>query len=185
MTTGALATRFGRSSHLVELIAELERAAQRLREHASDLTDEHREALQADAAVASMQLDGSSIISPPADAEGLAGRSSELATGAAPRRRQGTWLDAMATQLEEASDEVIVAREYLGVRAAIRSDDLSDVLLTAPIETCRELHRRLTAGLLEAQHAGQPRVTSQAVHDASVGRIIYFPSEPAQIPAHL
>ncbi|MDX1657625.1 MAG: Fic family protein [Nitriliruptorales bacterium] len=170
--------RFGRSTHLVDLIAAVERLAERLREQ-PDPDQDVAERLREEAALASLRLDGSQIEQVPTATPAAS------ATGQTPKPRQGTWLDAMAERLDEADDEEIMAREYQGVRAAMAADDLADELLTAPIDTCAELHRRLTTGLLAEEHAGRPRVSEQAVQDASVGRIIYFPTEPADIPSHL
>jgi fido (protein-threonine AMPylation protein) len=98
--------------------------------------------------------------------------------------RPGTWLDALgfATDLR---DELIQAHEVLGVVAASGADDLTEGLLTDPLPALAELHGRLTAGLVAAGSAGVPRRTDQAVHDASIGRVIYVPSDPSAIPEDL
>lgn len=182
MTSGNWQVRFGRSPHLVDLIAEVERLAERVRDRRPAVEPEAVERLRADAAVASLRLDGSRIEEPPSE---LRDTDSPRAPAPAQQRRTGTWLDAMAARLDDASDEQITNREFLGVLAALASDDLCDQLSARPLETWAELHRRLTAGLLPVDQAGQPRVTDQAVHDASIGRIIYFPADPAEIPSRL
>lgn len=174
---------FSRSPHLVELIAEVERLAERLRDHAPARTAADTLAgLRSDAAVATLRLDGARIDAAP---EPATIPDVPPPNVNAPERRRGTWLDAMAHTLDEVADDAITALEYRGVSAALAADDLADALLATPLDTLAELHARLTAGLLDATYAGRPRETEQAVHDASVGRIIYFPSEPHDIPTRM
>lgn len=179
----ATAWRFTRSAHLVELIAEVERLAERVRdrEHSPDDVSVIA-ALQEEAALASLRLDGSRLDAPPT---GPHPSRRTAPTTKVPERRQGTWLDAMAHELASASDHEIAALEYHGVRDALDADELAESLLATPLDALAELHRRLTVGLLDAEHAGRPRRSEQAVHDASVGRIIYFPADPAAIPTRL
>lgn len=172
--------RFTRSPHLVELIAETERLAQAVVDAAGDGAD-LREQRLADAAVATLRLDGSPLTSPP----DLSAAPDLDAPVREHRIREGTWLDAMRSGtdalVDEDADAEIQALEYLGVQAALASDDLVESLLTGPSETLAELHRRSTRGLLDDEHAGTPRRSEQAVHDGANGRIIYYPSEPKDI----
>jgi hypothetical protein len=48
-----------------------------------------------------------------------------------------------------------------------------------------ELHDRLTRGLVAPDRAGAPRTTEQAVHDGSVGRLLYATTAPAAIAGEL
>lgn len=180
-TTGT--PRFTRTPHLVDLIAESERLAQ-LVAGAPDHERLREPRLEA-AAVASLRLDGSPLTAPP-DLRHAPDPDAPIAE-TAPRR--GTWFDAMRSgtdvDLEDDALAEVQALEYLGVRAALESDDLLELVLTEPLEALTTLHRRLTRGLLEEDRAGAPRQSEQAVHDASVGRIIYFPSEPHAIPREI
>jgi Fic family protein len=172
---------FTRSPHLVELVAEAERLAAVL----DAATGPARDALAArradEAALATLRLDGAQLeVLPtttdlPDDVDGFVRPTED---------RPGTWLDAMATG-REVPDEAVQALETAGVRAALGSVDLEERLLTAPTEALIELHRRLTRGLVDPDAAGVPRRTDQAVHDARIGRILYFPTEPAAIPREL
>jgi hypothetical protein len=47
----------------------------------------------------------------------------------------------------------------------------------------RALHARLTAGLVAPERTGMLRRGPRVVHDASVGRIIHFPTEPQHLAA--
>jgi hypothetical protein len=176
--------RFTRTPHLVDLIAEAERLAQLVTDAPG--RDQLREPQLQAAAVATLRLDGSPLTAAPDVQPSAApdGRAAE-STGAGP----GTWIDAMRSGTDADIDDEgmaeVHALEYLGARAGLESDDLAAALLTEPLEALAELHRRLTRGLVDEEAAGTPRRTEQAVHDASVGRIIYFPVEPAQVPREL
>lgn len=104
------------------------------------------------------------------------------AAGTGSSRGGGTWLDVLARDPDAASAQA-TALEYLGVVAGLESDDLADQLLVAPHPAVAELHRRVTRGLLEPDRQGSWRRSEQAVHDASVGRVIYYPVAPAAITA--
>ncbi len=180
--TGLTATgvpRFTRTPHLVDLVAETERLAQ-LVAGAADASRLREDRLAA-AAVSTLQLDGSPISGTP-DLDAAPDLDAPVPEAEV---RQGTWLDAMRagtdTDLADESVAEVQALEYLGVRAGLESDDLVDALLADPQRSLATLHRRVTRGLLDDAHAGRPRTTEQAVHDSSVGRIIFFPSDPADI----
>lgn len=149
-----------RTPHLVALIAEAEQLASRL---ATATPGGEHAALWEEAAVASCQLDGSSI------------------PGAV------SWEGTLrsASTLEDAPDEQIWGTEVAGVLDAIGADDLGERLFTAPVDALADLHRRLTAGLVGQADAGRPRQTEQAVHDGSVGRILWFTPDPAAVPGQL
>lgn len=171
---------FTRTPHLVALVAEAERLAATIAAASPDasVVDD----LHAEAALASLRLDGSRLTEVPDLAlarQVLAGRESEGASGV----RRGTWLDVLRTG--EVEDEELAAVEYLAVRSGIDADDLAEPLLHGTQEALAELHRRLTTGLLPPAAAGVPRVSDQAVHDASVGRVVYFTAEPREIPKRL
>jgi hypothetical protein len=175
--------RFTRTPHLVELVAETERLAQAVAGAPADARRELRHERLDATTVATLRLDGSPVTAPPeAPREVMA----DPGTVEADDVRRGTWLDAMRSgtdaDVDEDADREIQALEFLGARVGLASDDLADALLTDPVETLSVLHRRLTRGLLDDDHAGRPRRSEQAVHDASVGRIIYFPTEPDRIP---
>jgi Fic family protein len=181
--------RFSRSPHLVDLVAETERLAGLIRAAAPADRTRLAEKRRDEAVVATLRLDGSTLEVIPSP-QALA-RAEEAARTPAPAEddtagdtRSGTWLDAM-NALEEAPDEELHALEVLGARAALGSDDLADDLLSDPEDALRELHVRLTRGLVAPHRAGATRITDQAVHDASVGRILYFTSSPEVVPSEL
>jgi fido (protein-threonine AMPylation protein) len=179
--------RFTRSPHLVDLVAETERLAGLVR--AADRPARARLAgdRRDEATVATLRLDGSTLTAvPPPATLAEAGGTPGASTGAPSRSgsRTGTWLDAMDA-LEDAPDEELHALEVLAARAGLAADDLADALLSGPEAALRELHARLTGGLVAPERAGAPRTTGQAVHDASVGRILYFASSPEVIPSEL
>lgn len=170
---------FGRTPHLVELVAEAERLVGRLRTASEAERIRLASSRTDDAIVATLRLDGSPIERLP-DLE--AAPAADRATPGEPRA--GTWLDAMGN-LAEAPDEQIQALECLGARAGLGSDDLGEALLTDATTSLAELHRRLTLGLIDPARAGRPRNSDQAVHDASVGRILFFATDPGAVEAEL
>jgi len=177
--------RYTRTPHLVGLVAEAERLATLVAGASRGDRDRVGDGLRQRAALATLRLDGSPIERPPA----LDGANpvpvaevGEVAEVAASGHR-GTWFDAMG--VGGRADEAVLALEFLGATAALASDDLADRLLAAPQETLAELHRRLVQGLVDEAQAGSPRRSGQAVHDASVGRIIYFATDPADVPTRL
>ncbi len=203
---------FSRSSHLVNLVAEAERlAALLLRVLPPEPTKWDAKALEAggvaartratgargagpdeeveriaeellsDAAVASLRLDGSPIDCTP-DVEAL------LKLGAwSPQRSSQhharSWLEIF--DRGHVADEEVIAAEYLGMRAGLGATDLGRELQVAPQQALAELHRRLTRELLDPAHAGRLRQSRLAVQDARIGRILFVPVDPEQIPARL
>lgn len=176
--------RFAHSPLLVESIAEVERLAAAI----ASADDDARAALRAerrDATIrATLSLDGAPLADIP-DVEVARATVGELTPAdPPPSDRTGGWLDAMRA-LDDPSDTQVRALEVLGAAAAAASDDLADTILHDPYPTLRELHRRTTRGLVAAERAGEPRTTEQAVHDASIGRILFFTTAPADIPGEL
>lgn len=173
---------FTRTPHLVGLVAEAEQLAAML-----EATDPGtaRAALWSAAALATLRLDGSTIPAAPTHAQVRQALHAPPATttGADP----GGWHRTMrsALDLEDAADETLWAREFQGVVEALSADDLAERLLRAPVDALADLHRRLTLGLVGPEHAGRPRTTEQAVHDAAVGRVLYFATDPAEVPGEL
>ncbi|WP_052664088.1 Fic family protein [Nitriliruptor alkaliphilus] len=183
---------FTASPYLLELIADTERLAARC--VAADPSRRAAEAARRrdGTALASLRLDGSPIeAAPTADAVTTARTTVDAATLEDPRR--GTWFDAMRAfdgvdpddPEAVAHDASVHALEFDGVAAANDADDLADALLTDPVPTLAELHRRLTLHLVAPDRAGRLREVEQAVHDASVGRIMYFTADPAVLADEL
>lgn len=173
---------FTRTPHLVGLVAEAEQLAAML-----EATDPGaaRAALWSAAALATLRMDGSTIPDAPTHEQVEAALHAPAGTtsGADP----GGWHRTMrsALDLEDAADEVVWAREFQGVVDALSADDVAEALLRRPVDALADLHRRLTRGLVDPDWAGRPRTTEQAVHDASVGRILYFAPTPAEVPGDL
>jgi hypothetical protein len=171
---------YERSAHLVDLVGQAERLAALL----PATTDP--DALDL-AALASVRLDGSRLESIPTSEqlERQPTRVDDLDSVDREPDDEHTslWVDPLG--YVHRSDEHVMAMEFLGVRTSLESDDLAPLLLTDPVPALAELHRRLTRGLVDSSHAGEPRVTEQVVHDASVGRILYYPAAPAQIQGRL
>jgi Fic family protein len=82
-------------------------------------------------------------------------------------------------------DPRIRTLEIHGAAAGLDADDLAAALRAEPIVALRELHGRLTRGLVAPERAGRIRVSEQAVHDASTGRILYFTTDPRRVGADL
>lgn len=180
---------FTRSTHLVELIAEVERLAAVV----AAVPDAHRAAvadeLAGEAARATLALDGADAALLPelATARDHVAALAPRQPGAPARTvaaRRGTWLDTLRV-LEDPADDDVRALEVVGVHAANASDDLVDGLATDPQPALGELHRRLTRGLVDDARAGRARTSELAVHDASTGRVLFFPVEPHLVPGEL
>ena len=184
MTRPSGGPRFTRSPLLVDLVAETERLAAAITNVPASERHELAPLRREEAARASLALDGADPLALP---DLPTARETVLEEHPAPPRevdRRGTWLDAMGV-LERPSDRHLMALEVLGVAAADASEELAPGLLRDPVPTLAELHRRVTRGLVAEDHAGTPRRSDQAVHDASTGRVIFFPVEPPRIPAEL
>lgn len=177
------APRFSRTPHLVALVAETERLAALVDGAPEAAFETVRLELLAEAAVATLQLDGSPIQAPPAEVVAAV----ELpGPPVPPADQRGTWIDALRVDgLEEAPDEAIVAREFGNALVGLGSDDLVELILRDPVSALGTLHGRLTDGLVAEEHAGVLRRSEQTVQDSSVGRILYFTAPPAQIASRL
>ncbi len=75
--------------------------------------------------------------------------------------------------------------EVRGALDALTATEVTRALHSDPLDVLRDLHVRLTRGLVAPERAGRPRELAQAVHDASVGRILYFTADPEQVDAGL
>ena len=182
--TGDRPPAFSRSTHLVDLVAEVERLAAVLA--GVDAATRRRVAAGGadDVVRATLALDGATVTELPDAQEAAAALEAAAPVAPDPTDRRSTWLDVFRV-LEDPSDRQVRALEVLGVRAADASDDLAEPLLSDPQPTLAELHRRLTRGLVTDARAGAPRSIEQAVHDGSTGRIIFFTPDPPAVPREL
>jgi fido (protein-threonine AMPylation protein) len=182
---------FGRSPHLVTLIAEVERLATRLATADPQVRHDLRAVQALDGARASLTLDGAraaAALDPAvatarvqqAGTVGDAGASAGIEV-AASRRARATWLDTLGV-LDDPEEDLVAALELLGVLAADDSDDLATRILTDAATVLPELHRRLTRGLVTAERAGALRQVEQAVHDGATGRIVFRTTPPTELP---
>lgn len=181
------------SDHLELLVDEVDRLARVLDDvlRGSDPSAvAARRAVETDATVeATLRLDGALRTTAAGDTE-----------------RAGTWLDALgdaATAARsgpddgsrggpDAVDEAELGRlaelERVGAAAAIASEDLADAFGRASSDSAgfgmalATLHGRLTTGLVAPDRVGRLRRGPRVVHDASVGRVLYFPTDPELLP---
>jgi len=112
-------------------------------------------------------------------------RDERTAEGRADAERHGTWLDALGAPGD--GDPVELARlrdlEQAGARAALASTDLATAFAGDHADPSGlgmalvTLHGRLTAGLVAPDRTGMLRRGPRVVHDASVGRVLFFPTE--------
>jgi hypothetical protein len=168
------------SAHLDVLVDELDRMVALLARTVGTADDAVVAARRAEedaaSADASLRLDG-----------GL--RSAEDGSGI---ERPGTWLDALGGTVGDAVDvatlERMAALERAGVAAGIAATELADAFGRASADAgglgtaLAVLHGRITAGLVADERAGRLRRGARVVHDASVGRVLFFPTDPALLP---
>jgi hypothetical protein len=182
------------SPHLRDLLADTDRLVQRCAAAADAPRDELATERRDEAALASLRLDGSPIEAVPSPDTVAAARDRVRRLGVSDEGpRTGTWFDAMRTfegtdpDDPEAAvhDASLQALEFAGVVLATTSDDLVPALVETPVVALTELHRRLTEHLVAPERAGSLRLVEQAVHDASVGRIVYFTEPPERLAAEL
>lgn len=174
--------RFGRTPHLVELLAEVSGLAELLRATEPDVA--LRTAIRDRALLATLQLDGSPLTALPSEERLATLGLPSVDDQPVPPTHTTSWytsFDAMT----EVPDERLLDLEARGVLAAFAADDLVPGLRDDPVATLAELHARLTVGLVAPDRAGVPREVDQAVHDATVGRILYHTADPADVPAAL
>ena len=162
------------SEHLTLLVDELDRATARLRSTIAIADPAAVAARRADedavTAEATLRLDG-----------GL--RASEDGG----TERAGTWLDALGGDdgVDEATLVQLSAREHAGVTAGVAATDLADAFGRANADAgglgtaLAMLHARLTVGLVAPERAGMLRRGPRVVHDASVGKVLFFPTDAA------
>ncbi len=178
----------GGSTHLDVLVSEVDRLATLLRDVAR-----HRDPAELSArrhiedsssAAATLLLDGALRASDDGGTE-----------------RPGTWLDALGrtvaeadsdavdiTAVDQAELERLAELERSGAEAGITADDLNGAFGQASADpsglgtALGVLHGRITTGLVSAERAGRLRRGPRVVHDASVGRVLYFPTDPALLP---
>lgn len=174
--------RFERSPHLVALIAETERLAAAVAAADAGARATLAPGTAAAATLASLRLDGSDLPEPPSAVAITTARAVGGVTEQNPDRH-ATWFEAMriGDDLDPEHTRQLHVLEYAGVRDALAADDLAEGLVTDPVPTLAELHGRLTVGLVAPERAGRLRELDQAVHDASVGRILFFTVDPAAI----
>lgn len=192
---------YDRTPHLTALMTAVDRLVDRL-DGVKVLPEDVCERLHQQAALATLRLDGSPIERVPETGPGTGTAVSPAPSDAGPGepatpsstssddRRQsgttGTWLDALGSPTDDRNnDERLLAAEYRGARAGLAADDLAERLHREPLDALARLHSRMTAGLVTGEEAGRPRTSRQAVHDASIGRVVYFAEEPANIPSRL
>ena len=167
------------SAHLTLMLAEVAELSGTLRAVASTLDDARLVALRADAdaaaVAATLRLDGA---------------DPELGVGA---ERSGTWADALAPvvgdeDLDEADLAALAERERAGAAAGFAADDLAEAFGAASADpnglgaALAALHGRLVAGLVAPERVGMLRQGPRVVQDASVGRVLFFPTDPALLP---
>lgn len=179
----------GGSTHLDVLVAEVDQLVALLHDAAGRLTPAElaarRRIEDTDSATATLLLDGA--LRATGDGDGGV-------------ERAGTWLDALGATVSEADTaetidtidaaelERLSTLEHSGATAGIAADDLSAAFGQASADpsglgtALGVLHARITTGLVSAERAGQLRRGPRVVHDASVGRVLYFPTDPAQLP---
>lgn len=189
------------SAHLELMLDELDELATRTRAEAQQLADTDAAALAVLVAAerertvaATLALDGALTAG--------ASNSEVSAVDGSDAERIGTWLDALGGTVRRATgadsadgsargdavDEAEVARlrdlEHQGVHAALDATDLADGLSAEGQDaaglggTIIALHARLTGGLVRGERAGALRRGPRVVHDASIGRIMFFPTDP-------
>ena len=175
------------SAHLSILVNEVDTLAVRLHRAVTDAQPAavaaRRDEEDVASAEASLRLDG-----------GLRGTADGTGT-----ERAGTWLDALGgvatsddadgtPELDPAELERMAEHERAGVAAGIASVDLADAFGRASADAgglgtaLAVLHGRITAGLVTEERAGRLRRGPRVVHDASVGRVLFFPTDPALLP---
>jgi hypothetical protein len=180
------------SFHLDLLVGEIDRLVMLLHEVLAHTTPEEiaarRHLEDAATAEATLRLDGAL-----------------RATTDGGGERAGTWLDALGDDAsrfggadgDPASDRTdddplgtaelgrLAALERAGVDAGVAADDLADAFGNASSDAAglgmalATLHGRMTAGLVAPDRVGRLRRGPRVVHDASVGRVLYFPTDPS------
>lgn len=171
------------SAHLDDLLAEINGCVASLAAAPAQDRRELAAARGSAAVIATLNLDGSPLSE--ADLAVLPTPTLETSDGSGSSGGAGGgWFDALRTDVEM-PDVELQAREVAGVRAALRADDLAPRLVADPGPALAELHRRLTEGLTLPERAGAARLSDQAVHDGSTGRVVFFTPAPSAVPDQL
>jgi len=192
------------SAHLDVLLVELDVLATRTRDALEHLAQTDPAALATLRAAERHQTVAATLALDGALTAGVTHGEGSAADGAAgDAERIGTWLDALGGTVQRATgaegdlsggtvDDAEVARlrdlEHRGVHAALDATELTQGLAAEGQDaaglggTIIALHARLTAGLVSGDRIGALRRGPRVVHDASVGRIIFFPTDPDLLP---
>ncbi len=181
------------SPHLRDLLGDAERLVERCAAAPATARRDLAATRRAEADLASLRLDGSPVEAVPDPTVIADARATAEVVAEAEPTRSGTWFDAMRSfdgpdpddPEAAAHDAAVMALEFDGVARAAASDELGLALLRDPIPALEELHGLLTRDLVAPARIGQLRVSEQAVHDASVGRILYFTTDPGRIADEL
>jgi hypothetical protein len=191
------------SEHLDVLVVELDRLAARLRAAVAvaDPTAVAARRAEEDAATAaaSLRLDGG--LQAGADGTGPERAGTWLdalggvATSDDAQLDAGTDAGADAgtgANTDAGADAGELARmaelEQAGVAAGVAATDLAPAFARASSDAgglgtaLAMLHARITEGLVAPERAGMLRRGPRVVHDASVGRVLFFPTDPALLP---
>lgn len=105
--------------------------------------------------------------------------------------RAGTWLDALGggdDTVDERALADLAALERAGVEAGLRAIDLAEAFGRSSSDAgglgtaLAVLHGRITNGLVAPERAGMLRRGARVVHDASVGRVLFFPTDADLLP---
>lgn len=185
------------SEHLELLVDELDRLVARVddatRTAGADTVAARRASEDVATVDATLRLDG-----------GL--RTTADAEGTARTERAGTWLDALGGTVDVVTgsatsdpaaqrdmvDEATLARlaglEQAGALAGLAADELAPAFRASSADAnglgtaIALLHARLTTGLVADDRVGRLRRGPRVVHDASVGRVLFFPTEAEHLP---
>jgi hypothetical protein len=123
--------------------------------------------------------------------DGAREHAAAITADAGSGERVGTWLDALEPMLgveDEAEVARLVSLERAGAHAALDADDLMPAFSADHADPAGlgmaigALHGRLTTGLVAAERAGMLRQGPRVVLDASIGRVLFFPTDAARLP---
>jgi len=95
---------------------------------------------------------------------------------------------AESVEVDQAELARLADLEREGARAGVAAHDLTAAFGRGSADAAGlgtalvALHGRITAGLVADERAGQLRRGPRVVHDASVGRVLYFPTDPSLLP---
>jgi hypothetical protein len=191
------------SAHLTLLLSEVDALAGHLREVVAGLGGPGapavgvlRAAADAAAVAATLRLDGADPGLGRMSGLGRGGERGGAGGGEQGGERAGTWADALApvlgddtvSDVDAADLAAMAARERDGAAAGFAADDLAEAFGAASSDpnglgaALGALHGRLVEGLVAPERVGMLRQGPRVVQDASVGRVLFFPTEPALLP---